>query len=86
MRTTRIIASILAVAFPVAACANISSSMQSWFNDVGTYGNVTGEAAYRGQTQNTFTGGSLYLRMPVRSHQLASVTVPSAKGAAAGSI
>lgn len=84
MRKKRIIASILAVALPVAASANISSSMQSWFDDVGAYGNVTGEAAYRGQTQNTFTGGSLYMRMPVRNHQLASVTLPSAKGGCGG--
>jgi conjugative transfer pilus assembly protein TraH len=51
--------------------------MQDWFNDIGAYGNVTGPNAYRGQTMNLYTGGSLYMRTPVRNYQLASIAPPS---------
>jgi hypothetical protein len=54
--------------------------MQDWFNDIGAYGNVTGPNAYRGQTMNFYTGGSLYMRTPVRNYQLASISPPSFQG------
>ena len=58
------------------AIANVSQSMQDWFNDIGAYGNVTGANAYRGQTMNFYSGGSLYMRTPVRNYQLASISPP----------
>ena len=59
------------------AQATVNQSMQDWFNDIGAYGNVTGPNAYRGQTMNLYTGGSLYMRTPVRNYQLASIAPPS---------
>jgi conjugative transfer pilus assembly protein TraH len=59
------------------AHATVNQSMQDWFNDIGAYGNVTGPNAYRGQTMNLYTGGSLYMRTPVRNYQLASIAPPS---------
>jgi hypothetical protein len=58
--------------------------MQDWFNDIGAYGNVTGPNAYRGQTMNFYTGGSLYMRTPVRNYPLASITPPSFRAGCGG--
>ena len=77
MPNKRIVAAVLAVVFPLTASASVQSSMQGWFNDIGAYGNVTGAAAYQGQTRNLYTGGSLYMRTPVRNYQLATVSPPS---------
>jgi conjugative transfer pilus assembly protein TraH len=66
------------------AVANVSQSMQDWFNDIGAYGNVTGADAYRGQTMNFYTGGSLYMRTPVRNYQLASISPPSFRAGCGG--
>ncbi|AJP48005.1 hypothetical protein PG1C_05115 [Rugosibacter aromaticivorans] len=66
------------------AMANVSQSMQDWFNDIGAYGNVTGADAYRGQTMNFYTGGSLYMRTPVRNYQLASISPPSFRAGCGG--
>ena len=67
-----------------SAIANVSQSMQEWFNDIGAYGNVTGADAYRGQTMNFYTGGSLYLRTPVRNYSLASISPPSFRAGCGG--
>ena len=61
----------------IPAHATVNQSMQDWFNEIGAYGNVTGPNAYRGQTMNMYTGGSLYMRTPVRNYQLASISPPS---------
>lgn len=67
-----------------ASLANVSQSMRDWFNDIGAYGNVTGANVYRGQTMNFYTGGSLYLRTPVRNYALASVSPPSFRAGCGG--
>ena len=65
MFNKRVIATLLALTIPVSSKASVQTSMQSWFNDIGAYGNVTGPAAYQGQTMNLYTGGILYMRTPV---------------------
>ncbi len=81
MRLSRLRSACLATLMLVTAClparATVNQSMQDWFNDIGAYGNVTGPNAYRGQTMNLYTGGSLYMRTPVRNYQLASIAPPS---------
>ncbi|WP_374691316.1 conjugal transfer protein TraH [Accumulibacter sp.] len=82
-------ARILAITLALATAstpsqANVSQSMQDWFNDIGAYGNVTGPDAYRGQTMNFYTGGSLYLRTAVRNYPLASITPPSFRAGCGG--
>ncbi len=63
MLKKRVLATMLAVFMPLSSQANVQTSMQSWFNDIGAYGNVTGPAAYQGQTMNLYSGGSLYMRI-----------------------
>lgn len=66
------------------ASASIYSEMNSWFNDIGVYGNITGPQAISGQTGTTFTGGSLFMRTPVRNYQLFSFTPPYIRGGCNG--
>ncbi len=81
----RALAATLAVAILISpAKADVNQSMQDWFNDVGAYGNVTGANAYRGQTMNFYTGGSLYMRTPVRNYQIASISPPSFRAGCGG--
>ena len=84
MLKKRVIASLLALIIPLTSLANVQTSMQSWFNDIGAYGNVTGPAAYQGQTMNLYSGGSLYMRTPVKNYQLATISPPGFKAGCGG--
>ena len=84
MLKKRLIASLLALIIPLTSLANVQTSMQSWFNDIGAYGNVTGPAAYQGQTMNLYSGGSLYMRTPVKNYQLATISPPGFKAGCGG--
>ena len=75
-RCAQLVSFVLALTC-IPAHATVNQSMQDWFNEIGAYGNVTGPNAYRGQTMNMYTGGSLYMRTPVRNYQLASISPPS---------
>ena len=52
-------------------------NMQELFDSVNAQGNVSNPAVLQGQTMNLYTGGSLFMRMPKRTYQLATVTPPS---------
>ncbi len=52
-------------------------SMQELFDSVNAQGNVTNPAILQGQTMNLYTGGSLFMRMPKRTYNIASGTPPS---------
>ena len=84
MLKKRVLATLLAVVIPLSSQANVQTSMQSWFNDIGAYGNVTGPAAYQGQTMNLYSGGSLYMRTPVKNYQLATISPPGFKAGCGG--
>lgn len=63
-------------AMALANCAT-AMSMQEVFDSVNAQGNVTNPGVLQGQTMNLYTGGSLFMRMPNRTYNLASVTPPS---------
>jgi conjugative transfer pilus assembly protein TraH len=50
--------------------------MQSFFNKFGAVSNVTGGSAFQDQSAGYVTGGSLFIRNPVRSQRLAAMSVP----------
>jgi conjugative transfer pilus assembly protein TraH len=54
------------------------------FNSLGAIGNYTAPGAFRGQTFNTYTGGSLFMRSPNKVYQLAAIQFPSAKAGCGG--
>ncbi len=70
----------LLVATPAGAI-----TMQQMFDQVNAYSNTTKPGAYEAQTMNLYTGGSLFMRTPQRTYQLASATPPS-WGAGCGGI
>jgi conjugative transfer pilus assembly protein TraH len=84
MRLKRSIAMLVAAAFVSSSHASVYSEMQSWFNDMGVYGNVTGPSVIKGQTGTTFSGGSLYMRTPLRNYQILSFTPPSLRAGCGG--
>lgn len=64
--------------------ASIQSDMQSWFNEIGAYGNVTGADILKGQTGTTFTGGNFYMRTPQRNYSPFNIALPGAKAGCGG--
>lgn len=84
MLKKRAIALILTCTFAAPTSANIQAEMQSWFNETGTYGNVTGAQVLRGQTGTTFTGGNLYMRAPQRNYNLFNIAPPGIKAGCGG--
>lgn len=84
MLKKRLLAALLAVTFSASANASVQSEMQSWFNDIGAYGNITGPQAISGQTGTTFTGGSLFMRTPVRNYQLFAFQPPMIRSGCGG--
>jgi len=74
MLRKRVTALVTAFAFMSTAHA---MTMQELFDSVNAQGNVSNPAVLQGQTMNLYTGGSLFMRMPKRTYQLATVTPPS---------
>ena len=58
--------------------------MTDFYNEAGVYANITGPGAYRGQTMGLFTGGNMFVRVPQRTYQLASVAGPNLKAGCGG--
>jgi conjugative transfer pilus assembly protein TraH len=58
--------------------------MADFYNEAGVYANVTGPGAYRGQTMGLFTGGNMFVRVPQRTYQLASIAGPNLKAGCGG--
>lgn len=74
MLLKKVTAVVTAMAFTISAHA---MNMQELFDSVNSQGNVSNPAVLQGQTMNLYTGGSLFMRMPKRTYQLATVTPPS---------
>ena len=64
------------------ACADVLSEMTDFWR--GAAVNTTGPTAFRGQASGHWTLGNLYLRAPVRSEQIATVSLPSFRAGCGG--
>lgn len=84
MLKMRFLAGILAITFSTWSMASIQTQMQGWFNEMGAYGNVTGAQVISGQTGTVYTGGSMYMRTPIRNYQMASIAPPSIRAGCGG--
>jgi conjugative transfer pilus assembly protein TraH len=82
----RTIAAVCAIAWLWAspAQANINSDLTTFFDSIGGASNVTSPGAFQGQTQNVMSGGSLYVRLPQQTYNLANVQMPSIKAGCGG--
>lgn len=61
----------------VCTSASSAMSMQDLFDSVNAQGNVSSPAAMQAQTMNMYSGGSMFMRTPVRTYNIASFTPPS---------
>jgi conjugative transfer pilus assembly protein TraH len=84
----RVVATLMAtllIASPLPLHAgDLNAEVNSMFNNLGAIGNYTAPGAFRGQTMNTYTGGSLFMRSPNKVYQLAAIQFPSAKAGCGG--
>ncbi|EJG2388481.1 conjugal transfer protein TraH [Kluyvera ascorbata] len=68
----------------LSARADVNSDLNGFFGSLGYSGNVTQAQAWQGQAAGYFTGGSVYLRNPVKNVQLISMQVPSLNAGCGG--
>ena len=63
---------------------DLNAEVNNMFNALGAIGNYTAPGAFKGQTFNTYTGGSFFMRSPNKVYQLAAIQFPSAKAGCGG--
>ncbi len=68
---------LLACLFSMRGYASVQTDLGDFFDGMGYASNVTQAKAWQGQSAGYITGGSMYMRTPVKSIQLASVELPS---------
>jgi len=68
--------------FPVQA--DVNNDLNGFFGSLGYSGNATKAQAWQGQAAGYFTGGSVYLRNPVKNVQLISMQLPSLNAGCGG--
>ncbi len=74
----------LAVGPEPLRAGDLNAEVNNMFNSLGAIGNYTAPGAFRGQTFNTYTGGSLFMRAPNKVYQLAAIQFPSARAGCGG--
>ncbi len=77
-------AAVFALSSTPMRAGDLNSEVNTMFNNLGAIGNYTAPGAFRGQTFNTYAGGSLFMRSPNKVYQLAAVQFPSAKAGCGG--
>jgi conjugative transfer pilus assembly protein TraH len=78
------LALVLAITSSPLRAGDLNAEVNNMFNSLGAIGNYTAPGAFRGQTFNTYTGGSLMMRTPNKVYQLAAIEFPSAKAGCGG--
>lgn len=66
------------------ASASVQSDLENFFNKMGGGSNFSTGAVVKGQQAGYLVGGSMYVRTPVRTLNLISVTVPSVSAGCGG--
>ncbi|MDV7024436.1 MULTISPECIES: conjugal transfer pilus assembly protein TraH [Atlantibacter] len=68
----------------VPAQADVNGDLNGFFSSLGYSGNVSQAQAWQGQAAGYFSGGSVYLRNPVKNVQLISMQLPSLNAGCGG--
>lgn len=66
------------------AQADVNGDLNGFFGSLGYSGNVSKAQAWQGQAAGYFSGGSVYLRNPVKNVQLISMQLPSLNAGCGG--
>lgn len=69
---------------PLAYAGDLNAETNSMFNSLGGMSNYTQPGAFKGQSFNTYSGGSIYMRTPNKTYTLYQLTLPSARGGCGG--
>lgn len=77
-------AAVLSLTPLAGRAANLDNEVNAMFTSLGGMGNYTAPGAFRGQTFNSYYGGSLYFRTPAKNYQLASIALPTARAGCGG--
>ncbi len=77
-----VLAAVLTLLLCAPARADVLSEMENFWN--GAAVNTTGPTAFDGQASGHWSLGNLYLRAPVRSEQIATVSLPSFRAGCGG--
>ncbi len=81
---TTVIAVVLVLTSTSVRAGDLNAEVNAMFNNLGAIGNYTAPGAFRGQTFNTYTGGSLFMRSPNKVYQLAALQFPNARSGCGG--
>lgn len=85
MKFRQLLLSILTVmGMSTPALADVQGDLNGFFGSLGYDGNVSKAQAWQGQAAGYITGGSVYLRNPVKQVQLISMQVPSLNSGCGG--
>lgn len=83
--TIALVTSWSLIVSPVTAvAADLNTEVDNMFNALGAMGNYTQPGAFKGQTFNTYAGGSFHLRSPNKVYQLAAMQFPTSKAGCGG--
>lgn len=85
MKTSRWISAIAAGVLAIAPVLSQAMSMQQVFDSINAMGNVSSPRSLQGETMDMYSGGSVFMRTPHKTYQLASATAPD-WGAGCGGI
>ena len=77
---------LLAAAITVASSAHagVNDDLGSFFDGLNYSSNMTSSSAYEGQSANHYSGGSAFIRTPIRQEQLIGFTPPSISAGCGG--
>ncbi|MQA40585.1 conjugal transfer protein TraH [Rugamonas aquatica] len=75
---------LLALYAPMVGAGNLDAEINSMFNNLGAVGNYTAPGAFHGQAMNTFSGGSLSVRIPNKRYQLTAIAYPYVRASCSG--
>ncbi len=82
MRKTALTTLLLLLSAP--ALASVSHDLEKFFDGIKYEGNTTDPQSYQGQMANNYTGGSAYIRTPVKQAQIATLTLPEISAGCGG--
>lgn len=79
-----LLSALTALCISTPALADVQGDLNGFFGNLGYDGNVSKAQAWQGQAAGYMTGGSVYLRNPVKQVQLISMQVPSLNAGCGG--
>ena len=75
---------VMGLLFTNPAQAGVNNDLGKFFDGLHYEGNTTNAQSYQGQAASYYTGGSAYIRTPIKQTQLATVTLPEISAGCGG--